>query len=169
MTTPQVSLAHFRAELYQTFGLRRDALQNLLDAVLSSDRVSSVARLSLAPPFVRGWPSVFDALADGRIDTDALRCLAVAALPDPAADQRELWAIDGSAWPRPAAKTSPERTCVRVVTAGTPQSGIVDGWEYQWLAAIPEARGSWVLPLDVVRRGPASGPACIPPKRRRSR
>jgi len=33
MTTPQSPLAHVRAELYQTFGLRRDALHDLLDAV----------------------------------------------------------------------------------------------------------------------------------------
>ena len=61
MTTPQSPLAHFRAELYQTFGLRRDALQDPLDAVLTSDQVSSAVRLSLAPAFRRGWSSVFDA------------------------------------------------------------------------------------------------------------
>ncbi len=27
------------------------------------------------------------------------------------------------------------------------------GWEWQWLVAVPEARGSWVLPLGVARRG----------------
>jgi hypothetical protein len=31
------------------------------------------------------------------------------------------------------------------------------GWEYQWCVAIPEARGSWVLPLDVRRRSPQVG------------
>ena len=31
------------------------------------------------------------------------------------------------------------------------------GWEYQWLVAVPEATRSWVLPLDVARRGPAAG------------
>jgi len=157
MTTPHVSLAHFRAELYQTFGLRRDALTDLLDAVLTSDRVTSLVRLSLAPAYQHAWPSVFDALSDGTVDVTALRRLVVTALPPPVADQRELWAIDGSCWPRPEAKTSPERTHVRFVTAGTPQSGIVPGWEYQWLAAVPEAQGSWVLPLDVTRRSPTTG------------
>jgi hypothetical protein len=68
-----------------------------------------------------------------------------------------LWAIDGSSWPRPAAETSPQRTCVRVVQSGTPQSRIVGGWEYQWLMAVPEAQGSWVLPLAVGRRHPTAG------------
>jgi hypothetical protein len=34
----------------------------------------------------------------------------------------------------------------------------VPGWEYEWLLAVPEPHGSWVLPLDVRRRGPADGP-----------
>jgi len=43
------------------------------------------------------------------------------------------------------------------VTAGIPESGIMPGWEYQWLVAIPEARGSWVLPLAVSRRSLNAG------------
>ena len=75
----------------------------------------------------------------------------------PVAGQRLLWAIDGSTWPRPEAKTSPDRTCCRFVTAGIPESGIKTGWEYQWLVAIPAAQGSWVLPLDVTRRSLDAG------------
>src|SRR5262249_42085351 len=41
--------------------------------------------------------------------------------------------------------------------AGVPQGGVVAAWEYQWLLAVPEAQGSWGLPLDVRRRGPAAG------------
>jgi hypothetical protein len=160
MPTPPFSLAHFRAELYQTFGLRRDALCDLLDAVLTGERVASLVRLCLAPSYQRHWASVFDALTDGRVDIAALRRLLVTSLPPPpAVPARALWVIDGSGWPRPEAKTSAERTFTRFVTPGIPESGIVDGWEYQWLAAIPEDRGSWVLPLDVRRRGPQAGTA----------
>lgn len=160
MTSPQSPLAPFRAELYQTFGRRRDAVFDLLDAVLTGERVQSLVRLSLAPSYQRGWSSVFDALADGTLNVLALRRRLVAYLPaPPAPPARELWALDGSGWPRPEARTSPDRTYVRFVTPGIPESGIVDGWEYQWLAAIPEDRGSWVLPLDVTRRGPDAGTA----------
>src|SRR5262249_3535256 len=38
-----------------------------------------------------------------------------------------------------------------------PQRGLVAGWEYQWLVAVPDERGSWVLPLEVSRRGPTVG------------
>ncbi|HET7668311.1 MAG TPA: transposase [Mycobacterium sp.] len=159
MPTSQVSLAHVRAERYQTFGLRRDALFDLLDAILTSARVTSLVRCSLAPSYHRQWASVFDALTDGTVNVLALRHRLVQSLPLPADGTRPLWALDGSAWPRPEAKTSPERTSTRFVTPGIPESGIVDGWEYQWLAAIPEDRGSWVLPLDVRRRGPTAGTA----------
>lgn len=30
-------------------------------------------------------------------------------------------------------------------------------WEYQWLVEVPEASGSWVLPIDVTRRSPQAG------------
>jgi hypothetical protein len=72
---------------------------------------------------------------------------------------RELWALDGTGWPRPAAKASPERTWGRFVTGGTPQSGIVASWEYQWLVRVPEPHGSWALPLEVGRRDLAAGTA----------
>lgn len=160
MTTLQVPLAHFRAELYQkTFGLRRDAVADFFDAILTEDRVTSVVRLSLAPAFRRRWPSIFDALSDGTLDIPALRRLLAAELPPPPVGTRMLWAIDGSTWPRPEAKTSPERTACRFVTPGIPESGIMPGWEYQWLVAIPEDRGSWVLPLEVHRRAPDAGTA----------
>ena len=157
MTSPQSPLAHFRAECYQTFGLRRDARFDLLDALLTSERVTSLIRLSLSPVFRRGWPSLFDALSDGSCDQAALQRLWVQTLPAPPPDTRPLWALDGSTWPRPEAKTSPARTCCRFVTAGIPESGIMPGWEYQWLVAIPDVQGSWVLPLSIARRSPQAG------------
>lgn len=159
-TTPAAPLARFRAELYQSvLGLRRDALCDLLDAVLSGDGASSLVRHSLAPCFRRGWASICDALADGALDVAALRRLFAQTMPPALVEERLLWVVDGTTWPRPEAKTSPERTWGRFVTAGTPQSGIIGAWEYQWLAAIPEATGSWVLPLAVGRRGPQAGTA----------
>lgn len=125
MRLPQSPLAHFRAELDQTFGLRRDSLFDLFDALLTADHVPSLVRLSLEPGVRRGWPSLFDALTDGTVDVAALQRLWVQTLPVPGSDRRPLGAIDGSTWPRPEAKTSPERTCCRFVTAGSPESGIM--------------------------------------------
>ncbi len=159
-TTPTSPLARFRAELYQSvLSLRRDALFELVDAVLSGERAESLVRHSLAPVFRRRWASACDALSDGSLDGAALRRLLARHTPVPAWGRRELWVLDGSIWPRPEAKTSPERTWGRFVTAGTPQSGIIGAWEYQWLVTLPEASGSWGLPLEVERRDLAAGTA----------
>jgi hypothetical protein len=159
-TTLTSPLARFRAELYQSvFELRRDALFELVDAVLSGEGAESLVRLSLAPGFRRAWSSATDAMADGTLDVAALRRVFARHAPVPGPGRRELWVLDGSLWPRPAAKTSPERTWGRCVTAGTPPRGIVGGWEYQWLVAVPESHGSWALPLEVARRDLAAGTA----------
>jgi hypothetical protein len=160
MDTALLPLARFRAELYHRgFGLRRDALMDLLDAVLTGEHATSLVRLSLAPGFRRQWPSTCDALSAGTLDEDALHHRCGTRLPSPPATSRRVWVIDGSIWPRPEAQTSPQRTFGRVVTPGLPTSGIGGAWEYQWLVALPDPTGSWILPLDVSRRGPTAGSA----------
>lgn len=158
--TPTSPLAHFRHERSQSvLGLRRDGLFELLEAVLVGDGPTSLVRHSLAPVFRRGWSSVCDALADGSLAVPALRRLLGQQAPPVLAGARELWVLDGTIWPRPAAQTSPERTFGRFVTSGTPHSGIVGSWEYQWLVRVPEAAGSWALPLEIDRRDLAAGTA----------
>jgi hypothetical protein len=159
-TSAAPPLARFRTALYQTvLGLRRDALTELLDAVLTGAGATSLVRHSLAPCFRRGWASAPDALSDGSLDVAALRRLFAATMPPAEVEGRVLWVVDGTIWPRPAAKTSPARTWGRWTGSGLPESGIVGAWEYQWLAAIPEAVGSWILPLDLGRRDLAAGTA----------
>jgi hypothetical protein len=150
-------LLRFRQELYDDLGLRQDSLFELLDAVLTTPNRSTLVRLSLASVFRRRWPSTCDALADGSIDVAALRELLVRELPDSATiDDRQLWVIDGTNWPRPAARASADRTWEYRPLPGWPQNGIVPAWAYQWLVAVPDVAGSWVLPLDVQRRGPTA-------------
>src|SRR6266568_8211699 len=149
-------LAAFRQELYAGLGHRKDSLFELLDAVLTAADRSPLVRLSLGPAFRRGWPSTCDALADGSMDLLALRRLFQAHLPS-SSSERPLWALDGTHWPRPAAVTSAERTYERRVATGRPRDGVVPAWAYQWLVAVPEPQGSWILPLDVRRRGRSPG------------
>lgn len=162
-------LARFRAALYATgLGRRKESLFETIDAVLTAMGPETLARLSLAPGFRRGWASVADALGDGQVHTDVVRALVVRSQPPVPSWElvRPLWVVDGSTWPRPEARTSPERTYCHRVTAGVPQTGIVAGWEYQWLVAVPEGHGSWVLPLDVARRPPP--PRATPATRKRA-
>ncbi len=151
------ALEQFRLAVYQTLGPRKDSLFELMEAALATPGPGTLVRLSLAPVFRRGWPSAPDALADGGVDAARCRQLVqTLGLADPP-DGRPIWALDGTVWPRPAAQTSPERTYGHRTSPGIPQSGVVPAWEYEWLVAVPEPGSSWVLPLDVRRRGPADG------------
>ena len=107
--------------------------------------------------FRRRWPSACDALADGTLDVGGLRALFAAAVPRLAPGERPLWVVDGTHWPRPAAATSPARTWEHRPLPGKPQQGVVPAWASHWLVQVPEVQGSWVLPLDVQRRGPTAG------------
>jgi hypothetical protein len=151
-------LRHFRQALYDDLGLRQDSLFELVDAALTAAHRSTLVRLSLSVAFRRRWPSTCDALADGSLDQVALRKLFASTLSDSAVDvdSRAVWVIDGTNWPRPAARASAERTWEYRPLPGWPQSGIVPAWAYQWLMAVPDTAGSWVLPLDVQRRGPTA-------------
>ena len=153
-STALTRLRTFRQQLYADLGLRQDGLFELLDSALSSPDRRTLVRLSLNWASRRRWPSTCDALADGTLDPSALRHLFVHSLPP--ADSRPLWVIDGSHWPRPRAATSPARTCEWHPVAGQPQHHLVPAWAYQWLVAVPESDGSWVLPLDVPRRDAAA-------------
>jgi hypothetical protein len=151
------TLLQFRRDAYNTLGHRKDTMFELMEAALVSASPQSMVRLSLAPRFQRRWPSAPDALADGTINVEGCRSLVLTQLVRQPTAGRMVWAIDGTVWPRPAAHTSPERTWGHRTSPGIPQSGIVPAWEYQWLVAVPEAKGSWVLPLEVARRSPQSG------------
>jgi len=156
-TTALETLRAFRRAVYRTLGRRKDSLFELLDAALAAPARGTLVRLSLAAPFRRRWPSACDALADGQVSPARCRALLHRSPSDPPPPARPLWAGDGTTWPRPAARTSPERTHGHFASPGIPQDSLIVGWEYEWLAAVPEPGSGWVLPLDVRRRAPRSG------------
>ena len=66
-------LREFRERLHGCLTARGDALFELADAVLCSDRpVRSLVQLSLEPEFRRGHGALYDALAAGRVDDERL-------------------------------------------------------------------------------------------------
>src|SRR5829696_1458898 len=76
MEPPPDALRAFRRSLYECFHRRKDALFELLDAILSADGTApSPAHLSLQTSHRRGWGSLYAALDRGRIDEEALRKL----------------------------------------------------------------------------------------------
>jgi len=57
--TQREALWVFRERVYHAFGRRRDALCELLDALLVAGLVPALVHLSLAGLFRRGWGSAY--------------------------------------------------------------------------------------------------------------
>ena len=71
-----LALREFRARLYRCLTARPDACFELCDAILCADHaVTSLVQLSLVPEFRRGHGALYDALAAGQVDQEALAAL----------------------------------------------------------------------------------------------
>ncbi len=85
---------------------RADALFSVCDGLLSEPQARSLPELAHSPFFERQWPSVYAALADGKINLDELRALCVRqVLADVPADA-EVWMVgllpeQASSWTPP--------------------------------------------------------------------
>ncbi len=152
---PPTALSAYRPALYACFTRARDALFDLCDALATYPGARSFVELSQAPCFRRRWPSVYEALEDGRIDRAALRALFAATAPCPAAGGRTVLALDSSPIARPYARTAPDRTLVHVPAAGQvlpPHVAPVrPGWAFSTLVVTPPEPSSWTHILDNAR------------------
>src|ERR1035441_4822498 len=146
-------LVRFRQEMLWCLWRRPDALFELADSVLTAaGPVVSLPYLSLEPGFRRGHGMVYQSLAEGGIDEDALRDLLVRWRPR---DWPLVFAIDASTYPRPWAATSPGREWHHHSCPGNhgKDGAAVAGWAFQWLAQLSFTADSWTAPQDQVRAG----------------
>jgi hypothetical protein len=150
-TFPLVRLGHFRTELHACCTRRADALFELGDALLCAQALPSLPHLSLEPVCRRGWGSVYDALASGRIDAERLRDLLADCLPpaDPL-----VFAVDVTTWPRCDAECSPCRGYYYHPSRHSAGQPIIAGWAFQWICQLSFARDSWTAPVDATRLHP---------------
>ena len=148
----RAALVGFREAFYGCLTGWGDALFELCDAALCVPApVGSVPALSLEPAFRRSHGSLYKALANGRIDTEALRRTLVAHLP---AGWPMVFAVDASTWDRCDAETSPERGFYYSASKHSAGQPIVAGWSYQWITGLDWAADSWTAPLDARRIPP---------------
>ena len=76
MNNPELEgLRAFRQQVYTRCGCRRDALFELMEALLSAPTIETPAHLSLVPSCQRGWGSLYDALNAGTMDLCHLETL----------------------------------------------------------------------------------------------
>ena len=138
-------------------------LFELTDAVLTAGHAGSLPYLSLEPSFRRGHGMIYQGLAEGGIDEEALRDLLVAARPR---DWPLVFAVDASTYPRPGAQTSPGRewhhhSCPGHHAgraghrdgAGRGGDAVAAGWSFQWLSQLSFTADSWTAPQDQARAG----------------
>jgi hypothetical protein len=114
--------------------------------------VPSLPYLSLDPAFRRGHGMVYQGLARGRVDEEALRGLLVWSRP---ADWPCVFGIDASTIGRPWAVTSLGREFHHHSCAGHTGSGdpVIKGWAWQWLSQLSFDADSWTAPQDAVQVG----------------
>jgi hypothetical protein len=149
---PAARLAAFRDAFYGCLTARADALFEVCDAALCVDGpVVSLAELSLSPVFRRGHGALYDALGEGGLDADRLREALVAALPT---DLPMMFAVDVSAYPRPDAECSPDRTHCHAACRCDGKRKTIPGWAYSRVAGLEWGSSCWVHPVDGVRLGP---------------
>lgn len=149
-------LTAFRGDLYdRVLTKRRDAQQDLLDALLLSPPVHSFPELSLSPAFRRAWSSLYKSLSDGGQDETALLELIAGQIPSKLV---LVFPLDESAVPRPDAHTLEDRSFVHSATPAVDGAGIVIGHSYSVLACCAEPGTSWTLPVSI-RRVPTTSDA----------
>ena len=153
------TLTDFRQSLFACFGNGKDALMNLVDALLTAPDARSFAELSLAPLFVRRWPSLYEALDDARIDEAALQRLFIttalqireAPCAQEQAQEPFTFAGDASSILRPQSPTLPDRSLVHAANLPAAAAPVAPGWQYGVLSALPQTPSSWTLTLSVRR------------------
>jgi hypothetical protein len=150
-TTTLSPLQTFRAGVYAAFGRQRNAVLEILDALVCQGPVPSLAHLSLAAGHRGSQGRLYAALAHSTFDVAALRQLVSA---QPLADGAGLYALDASPWPRPDAVTSAARGFCHHAARHVHGTPVVPGWNDQWLAELRASRDSWTAPVEVVRVPP---------------
>jgi hypothetical protein len=127
---------------------RRDALFDLLDALLCEGAVVSFARLSQSERFMRKWPSLYAAVEDGELDCGWLQTYLAGQVPQTGLC---VFPLDGSPWPRPRSRVLDDRQYVYQASSDVNGGTVTVGYPYSLLEWCAEPYSSWSLPLDVRR------------------
>ncbi len=123
-------------------------MMNLVDAILEQGQVFSFAMLSQSEQFQRKWPSLYAAVEDGRLAEKWLVRYLAEQVPHSGLC---VFALDGSPWPRPRARTLEDRQFVFQASSDINGGTIAIGYPYSCLEWVVEGHSSWSLPVDMRR------------------
>lgn len=148
------TLETFRQQMYGCFERSRDALFSLCDALASEPQARSLPELSLSVFFERRWPSIYEALQDGRINVERLRTAFVQALIASEPADEPVWlGLDSSSMERLEAVSNRDRGMIYVPNMPHATKPVSVGWQFSTVMLLPQQPGSWVGVLDQQRIG----------------
>ena len=143
------NLIEFRQATYEHgFTKACDAQFELVDALLLGRPIRSFPELSQLSTFRRQWHSSYAAIGRGDQDWEWLEWHFIQQIPT---KKPQLFSLDGTAWPHPAARTLADRQYVFSPTPAVDGGSIVVGHPYSVLAWVPEPGSSWGLPVSIRR------------------
>jgi hypothetical protein len=144
------TIAQVRHQLWRCFTRSADALFELAEALTCESAAKSLPELSLSPVFRRKWPSIYEALEDGRIESQRWREIWTEALL--AEHQGPVWiSFDSTSIPRPEAETSPDRGMIYVSNLPHAKRPVSVGWQFSTVRLLPNRRSSWGAALSQER------------------
>jgi hypothetical protein len=142
-------IIEFRQAIHANgFGKEQDALIETLDATCMTGAISSFPLLSLSKTFQRQWHSLYKGLERGTIEGEWLSRYLTQHVPSTGI---QYFSLDGTAWPRPRARTMDDRQYVYHPTPAVKGGSICVGYPYSLLDWVPEAHSSWSLSVSVKR------------------
>jgi len=146
-------LIEFRQAIYENgMQARKDALFDVLDALLSAGNVASFAMLSQSERFQRKWPSLYAGIEDGQLDSSWLRRFLGQQVPSTGIC---IFPLDGSPWQRPRARILEDRQYVYQASTDVNGGTVTIGYPSSLLEWCAQPHSSWSLPVDV-RRVPST-------------
>ncbi len=146
------TLQQFRRDIYLCFWRAKDALFDMVDALVTETQAQSFPELSLSPLFQRKWHSLYESLQDGKIDGKTLQKTFIKYLPAPSEGKRLVLGIDATNIERPFSSTSRDRTAMPMhnIPHAVPKksTAITFGWKYSTVVVLPEKPSSWTFIVD---------------------
>ena len=124
----------------------KDATFELMDSILTTKNVYSLAELSLCPLFRRKWHSTYEAIKDTRVNRNKMMKRYIEEIPSDI--EYVLLGIDNTPWEFKNAKTMKEREYKHQEAS---KNKVIKGHGYSTIAWLPEnenqEKTSWALPL----------------------